>query len=63
MIISCVNYSVFVKFKKIRLIIEGEADKVEWPRTKKELKESYFKINANNHKAISEEKSSLLTLF
>ena len=28
-----------------------------------ELKESYFKINASNHKAFSEEKSSVLTLF
>jgi len=29
--------------RKIRLIIEDEADKVEWPRTKKELKETYYK--------------------
>ncbi|SRR5215204_624605 len=28
-----------------------------------ELKESYFKINSNNHKAIVEEKNSTLTLF
>ena len=28
-----------------------------------ELKESYFKINASNHKAFSEEKNSKLTLF
>lgn len=28
-----------------------------------ELKESYFAINANNHKAFNEEKSSVLTLF
>lgn len=28
-----------------------------------ELKESYFKINENNHKAFSEEKNSILTLF
>lgn len=28
-----------------------------------ELKESYFKINENNHKAFSEEKESILTLF
>lgn len=28
-----------------------------------ELKESYFKINQSNHKAFSEEKSSVLTLF
>jgi DNA modification methylase len=28
-----------------------------------ELKESYFKINESNHKAIVEEKSSKLTLF
>ena len=28
-----------------------------------ELKESYFKLNANNHKAIVEEKNSVLTLF
>ena len=29
--------------RKIRLIIEGEADKVEWPKTKQELKDSYYK--------------------
>jgi DNA modification methylase len=28
-----------------------------------ELKESYFKINENNHKSIVEEKSTTLTLF
>lgn len=28
-----------------------------------ELKESYFKLNANNHKSIVEEKNSVLTLF
>jgi hypothetical protein len=28
-----------------------------------ELKESYFKINANNHKEFAEEKNSVLTLF
>ena len=28
-----------------------------------ELKESYFKINQNNHKAFVEEKNSTLTLF
>ena len=28
-----------------------------------ELKESYFKINANNHKEFAEEKNSILTLF
>jgi len=28
-----------------------------------ELKESYFKLNANNHKAFAEEKNSVLTLF
>ena len=29
--------------RKIRLIIEGETDKVEWPKTKQELKDSYYK--------------------
>lgn len=29
--------------RKIRLIIEGEADKDEWPKTKQELKDSYYK--------------------
>ena len=29
--------------RKIRLIIEGEADKVEWPKIKQELKDSYYK--------------------
>jgi molecular chaperone DnaK len=29
--------------RKIRLIIEGEADKVEWPKTKQELKDTYYK--------------------
>jgi molecular chaperone DnaK len=29
--------------RKIRLIIEGEADKLEWPKIKQELKESYYK--------------------
>jgi len=29
--------------RKIRLIIEGEADEVEWPITKQELKDSYYK--------------------
>lgn len=28
-----------------------------------ELKESYFKLNANNHKSFVEEKNSVLTLF
>jgi hypothetical protein len=27
-----------------------------------ELKESYFKINASNHKAFAEEKNTILTL-
>jgi molecular chaperone DnaK len=29
--------------RKLRLIIEGETDKVEWPKTKQELKDSYYK--------------------
>jgi len=29
--------------RKIRLIIEGEAEKGEWPKTKQELKDSYYK--------------------